>query len=124
MKLKLISIDEKELKEYLVKVIKSKALSAGQIGQLVEKLEKTRSKTEKENLERELVEANLRIVTQLANSYRGAGVTFAGLIVSGNKALVKAVKELNKRENEDVLAFLSWRVEGAVMDAVIAARKD
>ena len=124
MKLKLISIDEKELKEYLVKVARAKSLSPAQTSQFLEKLVKPRNKAERENAARELVESNLRVVTQTANNYRGAGVTFAGLIVAGNKALVRAVADYNSREIEDFMQFISWRIEGAIMDAVIEARKE
>lgn len=123
MKLKFISIDEKKLKDYIVIVAKSKVLSAVQTAVLTSKFENTRSKTEAESIKRELVESNLRVVTGIANKYRGAGVTFAGLIAVGNRALVKSVKSYSGQKLRNFVQHILWNVEGAVMKAVADVEK-
>ena len=77
MKLKLISIDERELKLYLVQIAKTKDLNAQQVELLVKKLEKAKTKEDKDEARMQLVQSQLKNVIHIANNYRGAGLTLA-----------------------------------------------
>ncbi len=123
MKLKLISIDERELKIYLVQIGKTKDFSAQQVEVLVKKLDKAKTKEEKDDARMHLVQSQLKNVVHIANNYRGAGLTLAWLIAAGNKALVQAVGNYSHSEPEDFSQYAAWKVEGAIIEAILEAKK-
>jgi DNA-directed RNA polymerase sigma subunit (sigma70/sigma32) len=79
---------------------------------------------EKEEIQRLLIENHLKMVIAIANRYRGAGISFAGLIRLGNAGLIAAVKKWDCGDNEGFVPYLVWNVEGAILDALIKVKKE
>ena len=124
MRLKLIGIEEKQLKDYIVVTSKIKDISNEKMSVLAGKLAKEGSKTEKDGMRRLLIEANLKLVIKIAARYRGAGLTFAALIVAGNSGLIKAVKNYNGEETRGFSEHAAWMIEGVIIDALIEAKRE
>ena len=124
MKLKLIGIEEKQLKDYIVVTSKIKELSQEKMIIMAEKLLNDGTKIVKDGLKRTLIESNLKLVIKIAARYRGAGLTFAALIVAGNSGLIKAVKNYNSDETRGFIDYIHWMIEGVIIDALIEAKKE
>jgi DNA-directed RNA polymerase sigma subunit (sigma70/sigma32) len=123
MRMKLITIDEKQLKDYLVLVQKMKELTPEKAAAQAEKMACSKNKAEKRVIYRGLVGAQLKNVVHIASRYRGAGVTFAVLIAAGNRALISYIKNLDASGAANFMESCCWHIEGAVMDCVVEARK-
>ncbi|MCE5299430.1 MAG: hypothetical protein LLG37_00950 [Spirochaetia bacterium] len=121
MKVKLISIDERELKEYLIIVSRMKVMSPAKLEAAIIKAQSGGSK--KEEAQKYLIEAGLKDVISIANRYRTSGITFAMLIAAGNRGLIRAVHAYNREENGDYRKYLEWEIESSVVDAIIDAGK-
>ncbi len=124
MRLKLIGIEEKQLKDYIVVTSKIKDISNEKISALAEKLLKDGSKSEKDAVRRTLIETNLKLVIKIAARYRGAGLTFAALIVAGNSGLIKAVRGYNGEESRGFMEHVAWMIEGVILDALIESKRE
>ncbi len=118
MKLKLIDIDESHLKDYLIVISHIKEVPFNKIEILLNKLEGSQAE-EKEDIQKFLIEAHLRMVIGIANRYRGAGLSFVKLIKAGNRGLIKAVKSWGSDENEKFVPYLAWYIEGCILDEFI-----
>ena len=124
MRLKLIGIEEKQLKDYIVVTSKIKDLTHEKMHDIAGKLLKEEAKEEKDSLKRVLIESNLKLVIKIAARYRGAGLTFAALIVSGNAGLIKAVRNYNAEETRSFMEYVNWMIEGVIIDALIDAKNE
>lgn len=124
MRLKLIGIEEKQLKDYIVVTSKVKDISPEKISSMAESLLKEKNKSEKDGIRRVLIEANLKLVIRIAARYRGAGLTFAALIVAGNAGLIKAVRNYSAEETRGFMEYVNWMTEGVIIDALIEAKKE
>jgi len=124
MRLKLVGIEEKQLKDYIVVTSKIKDLSHDKLSDIAGKLLKEDTKDSKNALKRVLIESNLKLVIKIAARYRGAGLTFAALIVAGNAGLIKAVRNYNDEETRGFMECVNWMIEGVIIDALIEAKKE
>jgi DNA-directed RNA polymerase sigma subunit (sigma70/sigma32) len=124
MRLKLVGIEEKQLKDYIVVTSKIKDLSHDKLSDIAGKLLKEDTKDSKNALKRVLIESNLKLVIKIATRYRGAGLTFAALIVAGNAGLIKAVRNYNDEESRGFMEYVNWMIEGVIIDALIEAKKE
>jgi DNA-directed RNA polymerase sigma subunit (sigma70/sigma32) len=124
MRLKLISIDEKQLKDYLILVQKIKNFPPDKTAEMVGKMTKMKGRVEKKAVYRNLIESNLKNVVHAASRYRGAGVTFAALIAAGNRALIAGIRGYDAEKDENFNEVINWHIEGAIMDCVLQAIKE
>ena len=74
-----------------------------------------------EEAERRLIAAQLRLVAKIPWSYRGYGLPFFKLIHEGNRALVRALRRFDPGRGFRLAAFARWRIEGALVEYVLAA---
>ena len=124
MRLKLIGIEEKQLKDYIVVTSKVKDLSHEKMAAMAAKMLKEDSKTAQDDLRRTLIESNLKLVIKIAARYRGAGLTFAALIVAGNSGLIKAVRNYKEDQACGFMEHVNWTIEGVIIEALIEAKKE
>jgi DNA-directed RNA polymerase sigma subunit (sigma70/sigma32) len=124
MRLKLIGIEEKQLKDYIVVTLKVREVTPDTVVSMAAKMIKTEDATVKNDLRRMLIESHLKLVINIASRYRGAGLTFAALIVAGNSGLIKAAKNYSVEETRTFQEYVSWNIEGAIIDALIESRKE
>ena len=121
MKMKLAEIDEKSLKNYIIAVLKIKPMTPEKRILLAEKLKKSEKSDEK--TKKILIENCLKMALSIAASYRGSGVTFAGLIRAANRGLIKGVYNWYKSKEENFENYTAWNIEGAIIRKLIRGRK-
>jgi DNA-directed RNA polymerase sigma subunit (sigma70/sigma32) len=123
MRLKIVDLSEKQLKDYLVASFSMKEMTDDKLGLVLNKYKKTEG-VEKEEIQKIIIESHLKMVISIANRYRGAGISFAGLIRHGNAGLIAAVKKWDCPENESFVNYLVWNIEGSILDALINVKKE
>jgi len=123
MRLKIADLNEKQLKDYLVASFHMQEMTQDKLALVLNKYKNTDG-IEKEEIQRLLIENHLKMVIAIANRYRGAGISFAGLIRLGNAGLIAAVKKWDCGDNEGFVPYLVWNVEGAILDALIKVKKE
>lgn len=123
MRLKIVDLNEKQLKDYLVASYYMQEMTQDKLALVLNKYKKTEG-AEKDEIQRLLIESHLKMVIAIANRYRGAGISFAGLIRLGNAGLIAAVKKWDFSDNGGFVPYLVWNVEGAILDALIKVKKE
>lgn len=68
-----------------------------------------------EDAQLELVNANLRLVVNIARNYAGQGVAFCDLIQEGNIGLMKAVKKFSTKGSATFIEYAEECIEAAIV---------
>lgn len=64
------------------------------------------------------VQANLRLVVSIANSFHSKSLTTMDLIQEGNIGLVEAVESFDYRQGNKFSTFASWKIKSAIYRAI------
>jgi RNA polymerase primary sigma factor len=67
-----------------------------------------------EAAEKELIEANLRLVVRTAKSFRGCGLGMLGLIQEGNIGLMMATRNFNSPRSYRFSTYAIWWIRRAI----------
>jgi DNA-directed RNA polymerase sigma subunit (sigma70/sigma32) len=124
MKLKITDLEEAQLKNYILVLQGIKTCTAETMDEIAGKYLKAGEGEGKEQLRRVLVEQYLKTVVSIAANYRGAGMTFARLIRSGNSALVEAVISFKEEEINGFSQYISWSIESNILDELAGRKKN
>ncbi|MBR3745863.1 MAG: sigma-70 family RNA polymerase sigma factor, partial [Selenomonadaceae bacterium] len=91
-----VSIDD-PVRMYLKEIGRVQLLTADQEKELAKQMESPDENTRSE-AQKDLAEANLRLVVSIAKRYVGRGMLFLDLIQEGNLGLIKAVEKFDYRK--------------------------
>ncbi len=108
----LISRCRKEKEEFKQKIENGYTPSAEEINYIDELTLKG------EQAEKELVEANLRLVVSIAKRYVGRGMQFLDLIQEGNMGLMKAVYKFDDTKGFKFSTYATWWIRQAITRAI------
>ncbi|MBR2520400.1 MAG: sigma-70 family RNA polymerase sigma factor [Selenomonadaceae bacterium] len=107
---KTTSIEAGDIEIYLEEVKRIPLLSAQEFHTLL-----IRSAQGDEDAQTELVNANLRLVVEVAKNYVGHGTAFSDLIQEGNVGLIKAVKKFSTKGSATFTEYAENCIESAIV---------
>ena len=107
------SIEAGDIEIYLEEVKRIPLLSAQEFHTLL-----IRSAQGDEDAQTELVNANLRLVVEVAKNYVGHGMAFSDLIQEGNVGLIKAVKKFSTKGSATFTEYAEDCIEAAIVRAL------
>ena len=108
-----------EVQIYLEEVEQIPLLSAQEFHTLL-----TRAGNGDEDAQTELVNANLRLVVDIARKYIGRGAPFSDLIQEGNIGLLKAVKKFSTKGSPTFIEYAEECIEKAIMRGLREMQSD
>lgn len=104
------TIEAGDVEIYLEEVKRIPLLSAQEFHTLL-----IRAASGDENAQLELVNANLRLVVDVAKNYVGHGIAFSDLIQDGNVGLIKAVKKFSTKGSATFTEYAESCIEAAIV---------
>ena len=107
-----ISIDD-PVRMYLKEIGRVPLLSADEEIALAKRME-----SGDEAAQKELAEANLRLVVSIAKRYVGRGMLFLDLIQEGNLGLIKAVEKFDYNKGYKFSTYATWWIRQAITRAI------
>ena len=107
-----ISIDD-PVRMYLKEIGKVPLLSTKEELDLAERMDKG-----DQEAQRELAEANLRLVVSIAKRYVGRGMLFLDLIQEGNLGLIKAVEKFDYKKGYKFSTYATWWIRQSITRAI------
>lgn len=107
-----VAIDD-PVRMYLKEIGRVPLLTAQQEIELAKRMEKGDVRAQKE-----LAEANLRLVVSIAKRYVGRGMMFLDLIQEGNLGLIKAVEKFDYNKGYKFSTYATWWIRQAITRAI------
>ncbi len=107
-----VAIDD-PVRMYLKEIGRVPLLTAQQEIDLAKRMEKGDVSAQKE-----LAEANLRLVVSIAKRYVGRGMMFLDLIQEGNLGLIKAVEKFDYNKGYKFSTYATWWIRQAITRAI------
>ena len=111
-----VSIDD-PVRMYLKEIGRVPLLTADQEKELAMRMESS-DEAEHSEAQKQLAEANLRLVVSIAKRYVGRGMLFLDLIQEGNLGLIKAVEKFDYRKGYKFSTYATWWIRQAITRAI------
>ena len=111
-----VSIDD-PVRMYLKEIGRVPLLTAEEEKILAMRME-SEDEEEHSEAQKELAEANLRLVVSIAKRYVGRGMLFLDLIQEGNLGLIKAVEKFDYRKGYKFSTYATWWIRQAITRAI------
>lgn len=104
---------------YLKEIGRVPLLTAQQEVELAKLMEnKDKDKESALRAQKDLAEANLRLVVSIAKRYIGRGMLFLDLIQEGNLGLIKAVEKFDYKKGYKFSTYATWWIRQAITRAI------
>ena len=111
-----VSIDD-PVRMYLKEIGRVPLLTAEQEKELAMRMESP-DEVEHTEAQKQLAEANLRLVVSIAKRYVGRGMLFLDLIQEGNLGLIKAVEKFDYHKGYKFSTYATWWIRQAITRAI------
>ena len=111
-----VSIDD-PVRMYLKEIGRVPLLTAEEEKILAMRME-SENEAEHSEAQKQLAEANLRLVVSIAKRYVGRGMLFLDLIQEGNLGLIKAVEKFDYRKGYKFSTYATWWIRQAITRAI------
>ena len=73
---------------------------------------------EKERIQKEMLEGNLRFVITVAKKYQNQGIDLSDLIAEGNFGLMKAIKNFDWTKNNRFISYAVWWIKQSILQSL------
>ena len=73
---------------------------------------------EKESIQKEMLEGNLRFVITVAKQYQNQGIDLSDLIAEGNYGLMKAIKNFDWTKNNRFISYAVWWIKQSILQSL------
>jgi RNA polymerase primary sigma factor len=114
-----ISINQEEISGYLKDIRKLKVMTPEREKELADKmLSGTITETEKKQIQRELLEGNLRFVITVSKQYQNQGLDLSDLIAEGNYGLMKAIENFDWSKRLRFISYAVWWVRQSILQSL------
>lgn len=112
-------INQDEISEYLKELRKLPVITVEREQQLCDiMLSPNVTEAQKEAVNKELLEGNLRFVITVAKDYQGQGIDLADLISEGNFGLLKAIQTFDWSKGFRFISYAVWWVKQSIFQAL------
>jgi len=114
-----IPINQEEIYSYLKDIRKIKVMTPARERELAKLMAATSlTKQQKEQIEREIIEGNLRFVITVAKQYQNQGLELSDLVAEGNLGLIKAIKNFDWSKNLRFISYAVWWVKQSILQSL------
>lgn len=114
-----IPINQEEISHYLKDIRKLKVMTPERERELAERmLSGFITESEKKEIQKELLEGNLRFVITVAKQYQNQGLDFPDLIAEGNLGLMKAIENFDWSKKLRFISYAVWWVRQSILQSL------
>jgi RNA polymerase primary sigma factor len=114
-----IPINQEEINSYLKDIRKIKVMTPDRERELAEKMLSGKlTLQEKEEIQKELVEGNLRFVITVSKQYQNQGLDLPDLIAEGNYGLLKAIENFDWSKKLRFISYAVWWVRQSILQSL------
>jgi len=115
----IVIMNQDEISSYLKDVRKLKVMSVERERELSNMvLNGSLTKEEKDKIDKELLEGNLRFVITIAKQYQNQGLDLPDLIAEGNLGLMKAIQTFDWGKNLRFISYAVWWVKQSILQSL------
>lgn len=114
-----IPINQEEIASYLKDIRKLRVMTPERERELAERmLSGTVTEEEKKQIQRELLEGNLRFVITVSKQYQNQGLDLPDLIAEGNYGLMKAIENFDWSKRLRFISYAVWWVRQSILQSL------
>ena len=112
-------LNQDEIQIYLKDIRKLKVMTPDREKFLAERIASSDcTEREKERIQKEMLEGNLRFVITVAKQYQNQGIDLSDLIAEGNFGLMKAIKNFDWTKNNRFISYAVWWIKQSILQSL------
>jgi RNA polymerase primary sigma factor len=112
-------LNQDEIQIYLKDIRKLKVMTPEREKMLASRIISNEcSEKERAQIQKEMLEGNLRFVITVAKQYQNQGVDLADLIAEGNFGLMKAIKNFDWTKNNRFISYAVWWIKQSILQSL------
>ena len=112
-------INQDEIQIYLKDIRKIKVMTPEREKYLAERISSNDcTEREKELIQKEMLEGNLRFVITVAKQYQNQGIDLSDLIAEGNFGLMKAIKNFDWTKKNRFISYAVWWIKQSILQSL------
>jgi|6_EtaG_2_1085325.scaffolds.fasta_scaffold43628_2 RNA polymerase primary sigma factor len=111
-------INQEEIAEYLKDLRKLDVMTPAREKEISKIIQNDPSEQQKDDVEREIIEGNLRFVITVAKDYQNQGIPLADLIAEGNYGLLKAINNFDWSRGYRFISYAVWWVKQSILQCL------
>jgi RNA polymerase primary sigma factor len=112
-------INQDEIQIYLKDIRKIKVMTPERERFLAERISSNDcTEREKEQIQKEMLEGNLRFVITVAKQYQNQGIDLSDLIAEGNFGLMKAIKNFDWTKKNIFISYAVWWIKQSILQSL------
>jgi RNA polymerase primary sigma factor len=114
-----IPINQEEIQHYLKDIRKIKVMTPERERELAKMIQSENlTKQQRDEINQEILEGNLRFVITVAKQYQNQGLDFPDLIAEGNLGLLKAIQNFDWSKNLRFISYAVWWVKQSILQSL------